>query len=571
MKTIHSFVYIVMLAAFAGMTARANAQTFDKGYAKSLILAGNQTDATNTLTLYAPTLSPLAPIAYILPASPGTAGQVLETTGASSPYQLQWTNGIAGSVLYNQTSLQSTATIAATNYLFDVGYASTASTNQALGAQITSTNTAAGAGTAAQNSASGLIISATATGTGATTGTATGLTVNVGGAGAADTILPNIILHTAIPSGLAGWGTSGDYSEIMTADSGLILKQTGDLYGASILQLQNRNGSNGALFQTIPNAANPGVNLCDFGFKPGTGVQSNIRLEDRTGTIRNTANNTFGEFEFFMNTLSSGGTATYNFSTGEGATTIELGNFGLGMVNPTQLLQMQNGNLLLSNTSTTADQLQFQGTSSGISTFQAGAQASNYINYTLPTVTTAPTANQVLTISSISGNGALATPYVAALTWSNSGSEVFAMHTATTNITSTSLAVDPTLQLTLVANATYEFSGVIAYDGAGTGGTTASNLNIAMHFATGTLTSIRWSADQAGTAVSPSSITTDGTAITSFHVDPVTATNDQSIFISGIIVVGATGGTLEVEEALNSAAGNTEILSNSFIRATRVQ
>jgi hypothetical protein len=67
----------------------------------------------------------------------------------------------------------------------------------------------------------------------------------------------------------------------------------------------------------------------------------------------------------------------------------------LNQTNPSQLLEVKDGNLLLSN-SGTADQLQFQGTGAGVTTFQAGAQGATNINYTLPT--TAPTVNgQALT------------------------------------------------------------------------------------------------------------------------------------------------------------------------------
>ncbi len=166
----------------------------------------------------------------------------------------------------------------------------------------------------------------------------------------------------------------------------MVLEQTGDQYGTTRLHLQNRNGSNSALFEQAGT-----VNLCDFGFKPGTGVQSNLRLEARVGTIRNTANNAVGEFEFFMGTTT---TPAYNFSTGQGATSIELGNVGIGLLNPTQKLQIQNGDVLLSNSSGNVDSLSFQGTSTGISSFFAGAQGSTNFNYTLPITT--PTANQVL-------------------------------------------------------------------------------------------------------------------------------------------------------------------------------
>jgi hypothetical protein len=380
---------------------------------------------------------------YTLPtALPGSTGLFLTSTTSGG---MSWTSAITGAVNYNITALQNTAAITATNYLFDIGYASTASTNGALGAQITSTNTAAGAGTIAQNSATGLTINANATGTSSTTGTATGLVVNVGGVGAADTISPNIVLHTINPSSLS-YGTAGVYSEITTSDSGLILQETGDMYGTSILALQNRTGSNGALFQTIPNAANLGTNVVDYGFIPGTGVQSNIRLEARTAFLRGSQNQTATvpeEFQYYLGTTTAN--PQYVLSIGQAATMLETGKFGIGYISPTsgtaggagsplEKLDVHSmglyygaSNIILSDSGTSSitapntGSLKFQGTKDGISSFTAGAQGSNYVNYTLPTVTTAPIANQVLSISSVSGSGTSASPYAAAMTWTTQG------------------------------------------------------------------------------------------------------------------------------------------------------
>ena len=88
-----------------------------------------------------------------------------------------------------------------------------------------------------------------------------------------------------------------------------------------------------------------------------------------------------------------------------------LGLVGIGTSTPTQELNVSNGNFLLSRTGTTTDSLQFQGTSTGISSFEAGAQGSTTINYTLPT--SQPTANQVLAATAVSGSG----PYAVTLGW----------------------------------------------------------------------------------------------------------------------------------------------------------
>ena len=192
--------------------------------------------------------------------------------------------------------------------------------------------------------------------------------------------------------------------KISTSDSDFALEQTGDVYGTTRLHIQNRNGSNCALFEQ---AGQTGIDLADFGFKPNAGAQSNLRLEARPGTIRNTANNAIGEFEFFMNSTSTT-SSVYNFSTGEGATTIELGNVGIGLVNPTQKLQVHNGDVLLSNNSGNADTLSFQGTSTGITGFRAGAQGAANILYTLPV--TAPTTDRSVLQSTAAGTMSWATP-----------------------------------------------------------------------------------------------------------------------------------------------------------------
>ena len=63
----------------------------------------------------------------------------------------------------------------------------------------------------------------------------------------------------------------------ITAKKSLVLSQTGDIYGSSILTLQNRAGLNGALFETT----DASITLVDFGFKMGNAVQRLFRLEGR--------------------------------------------------------------------------------------------------------------------------------------------------------------------------------------------------------------------------------------------------------------------------------------------------
>ena len=69
----------------------------------------------------------------------------------------------------------------------------------------------------------------------------------------------------------------GGANATITAPTGLTLQETGDTYGGVALNLQNRNGVNGAMFQQLGT-----VDLVDFVFA-GLTNQRNIRYENRGG------------------------------------------------------------------------------------------------------------------------------------------------------------------------------------------------------------------------------------------------------------------------------------------------
>ncbi|MDP4229841.1 MAG: hypothetical protein Q8916_05480, partial [Bacteroidota bacterium] len=94
----------------------------------------------------------------------------------------------------------------------------------------------------------------------------------------------------------------------------------------------------------------------------------------------------------------------YDGSSGNAPVAItSLGQLGIGRSDPTQSLEIRNGNILLSNNNNTAGELRLaEPSSSGsyYSSFKSGAQTAN-INYTLPTAL--PAANNGLLISSTAG------------------------------------------------------------------------------------------------------------------------------------------------------------------------
>ena len=83
---------------------------------------------------------------------------------------------------------------------------------------------------------------------------------------------------------------NGTSSGFTTAATSATIGQTGDIFGATSLTMENRNGLNGALFQ------NTGLELVDFGFLDSAGYQSNIRVSSNGFT--NGYNNAVGEFDF---------------------------------------------------------------------------------------------------------------------------------------------------------------------------------------------------------------------------------------------------------------------------------
>jgi hypothetical protein len=89
-------------------------------------------------------------------------------------------------------------------------------------------------------------------------------------------------------------GSTTGSATITTPTTELVLSQTGDTYGSSVLRLQNRLGMAGAMFDcsTSPNA------LVDFTFKTSVS-QRNIRFESRTGVgIQFIPGATVNEFQF---------------------------------------------------------------------------------------------------------------------------------------------------------------------------------------------------------------------------------------------------------------------------------
>jgi hypothetical protein len=114
--------------------------------------------------------------------------------------------------------------------------------------------------------------------------------------------------------------TVNSAGQISTPKTELILAQTGDSFGTTILRLRNRAGSAGAIF------SNSGLNLVDFGFQPSTAAQANLRMEGRSAQLVDAGNATYGEIQIIMNAQSAGPDHAWFGQVGAGV----LGRFAVG-------------------------------------------------------------------------------------------------------------------------------------------------------------------------------------------------------------------------------------------------
>jgi len=128
-----------------------------------------------------------------------------------------------------------------------------------------------------------------ATSTGALTlGSSTGSqTVNIGtGTGDNDVNIATQGTGTLTIGNAAGTvqlGNASATSGTIKSNLELVLREDGDTFGTSLLRIRNRNGENGAIFETQPTI--PTTSLVDFIFKTSltssTTIQRNIRFEAR--------------------------------------------------------------------------------------------------------------------------------------------------------------------------------------------------------------------------------------------------------------------------------------------------
>jgi len=204
---------------------------------------------------------------------------------------------------------------------------------------------------------------------------------------------------------------------------------------------------------------------------------------------------------------------------------------------------LQTGNYNISGNGTIGGKLQLTGTSTGVTTFQAGAQGNTNIAYTLPLAQGA--ANTVL-LNDGSGN----------LSWSDQSSLIgavkFAIKGSDQSISnSTTLTNDKDLYFSIGANETWEI--VVQLDVTATGaeddGDDSPNLFVAVTIPSGTLHV--YANGDGGDNDRGDWLTTSGSPNEdAYEVND--ENSDGPVVLQGIIAGGSTGGTVHIQWAPDS-------------------
>ena len=243
---------------------------------------------------------------------------------------------------------------------------------------------------------------------------------------------------------------------------------------------------------------------------------------------------------------------------------LNTGEVGIGTSSPGQKLEVQDGNVLLSNTGT-AGEVRFaepSGSGSQYTALKAGAQGAN-ITYTLP-----PTQGAAGTVLQNNGSGALS--------WVNPnqngsvGSQLFARKTANESVTNVgALQNDDHLVVSLGTSSTYLIEGFLYVR------SNVNNADFLLGFdvpAGSTMKMTFVAYDGANNVKGGGFLTVDGGASPGIDVNSGGTTN-IAVWFRGIVVTTTTADDMQVQWAQDSPGGGrtTTVESNSFMHATRVE
>jgi hypothetical protein len=225
---------------------------------------------------------------------------------------------------------------------------------------------------------------------------------------------------------------------------------------------------------------------------------------------------------------------------------------------------------LYSRDRTQASQLRFyeaqaHGSGANYVALRAPTSLSANTTYTLPASDGSP--GQVLTTD---GNGQLS--------WSwNSGGTIFVRKTANESVTnSTTPQADDHLYATLPANSIWEVEILLRTQSAG-GDANNGGIQVQLNAPTGTSMQVFVEIRKGGSGSDLNHhwhygwITAPNTSV-GYNPIPGTTTQTGAVKLKGLVIVGSTGGTLQLYWAQNAANGNaTTVYANSYMKLTRIQ
>jgi hypothetical protein len=277
-----------------------------------------------------------------------------------------------------------------------------------------------------------------------------------------------------------------------------------------------------------------------------------------------------------------GNTASGDYSAIPGGFYLRVGerSFGFsGQTSATQTDLSANSNIaafvdvdlwLYSRDRTQASQLRFyeaqaHGSGANYVALRAPTSLSANTTYTLPASDGSP--GQVLTTD---GNGQLS--------WSwNSGGTIFVRKTANESVTnSTTPQADDHLYATLPANSIWEVEILLRTQSAGGDGNNGG-IQVQLNAPTGTSMQVYVEIRKGGSGSDLSHhwhygwITAPNTPV-GYNPIPGTTTQTGAVKLKGLVIVGSTGGTLQLYWAQNAATTNaTTVYANSYMKLTRMQ
>jgi polyhydroxyalkanoate synthesis regulator phasin len=197
--------------------------------------------------------------------------------------------------------------------------------------------------------------------------------------------------------GKVGIGTNSPGQTLEVKGNALISSNGG---AANQLQFQNPAGTFTTTFKAGAQASNIDYTLP---VAPATSNKNSVLLNDGSGTLSwALLNTTSGSVLGTGQQMQIAVWDAVNSITGYPNLWWDNTNqfMGIGTGSPSQTLEVK-GNTLISSTGNSPHQLQLQGTSTGVTTFQAGAQGTTDINYTLPAAL--PSIDDAVLLSTTTG------------------------------------------------------------------------------------------------------------------------------------------------------------------------